>query len=266
MPIDLSVITENIGYLLAGRTAEGELGGMLLTVFMAVTAGVLSLAVGVGATIAAWLGPQSLRKAILAVADFVRAIPIIFVIFWVYFLVPAVFGVEIPGFLSVVLSLAWFSSGAVLHSTLAALEALPRGHREAGVASGLSETQTLRAVLLPQAFRNAAPSYVALLASLIKDTSLAYIMNVPELTTVANQVNTRTIVHPTEIFLFTGFAYFVLCFALSLAARLAGPATARVRSAAVWSAARARDRNARAVGSARHGAYGGELGDGPAIS
>lgn len=266
MPIDLSVIRDNIGYLLVGRTADGELGGLLLTVLMAVTAGALSLAVGIGATIAAWLGPKPLRKALLAAADLVRAIPLIFVIFWIYFLVPALFGAEIPGFLSVVLSLAWFSSGAVLHTTLAALESLPRGHREAGVASGLTETQTLRAVLLPQAIRNAAPSYVALFASLIKDTSLAFIMNVPELTTVANQVNTRTIIHPAEIFLFTGFAYFVLCSAFSLAARFIAPVARRARKATTASAARARKRNARAVTASLQDAYGGKLGNGPAIS
>jgi polar amino acid transport system permease protein len=202
-----------------GRTFQGEVGGLWLTVLMSFTAGVLSLVIGISAALAAWLGPRPLRKVLQWLADFVRAIPLIFVIFWIYFLVPALFGVEIPGPASVVAALAWFSSGAVMYTTLSGLEALPRGHREAGLASGLTERQIFASILLPQALRNLVPSYVALFASMIKDTSLAYIMNVPELTMTANQVNTRTQIYPAAIFLFTAAVYFVICAALSWGAR-----------------------------------------------
>jgi len=107
----------------------------------------------------------------------------------------------------------------VLHTTLAGLEALPRGHREAGLASGLSEGQVFTSILLPQALRNLVPSYVALFASMIKDTSLAFILNVPELTMTASQVNTREQIYPAEIFLTTGAVYFVLCAGLAWAAQ-----------------------------------------------
>jgi polar amino acid transport system permease protein len=103
--------------------------------------------------------------------------------------------------------------------TLAALQALSRGQREAGIASGLSDGQVLRWILLPQALRNLLPSYVGLFVSLIKDTSLAFIVNVTELTTVASQVNNRTQIFPAEIFLFTALLYFLLCGGLALAAR-----------------------------------------------
>jgi polar amino acid transport system permease protein len=53
---------------------------------------------------------------------------------------------------------------------------------------------------------------------MIKDTSLAFILNVPELTMTANQVNTRAQIYPAEIFLFTAAVYFVLCAGLSWAA------------------------------------------------
>lgn len=143
----------------------------------------------------------------------------IFVIFWIYFLVPALFRTEIPGALSVIAALAWFSSGAVMYTTLAGLEALPRGYTEAGIASGLTGGQVLTSILLPQALRNLLPSYVAIFASMIKDTSLAYIMNVPELTMTASQVNTRTQIYPAGIFLFTAAVYFVLCSLISWGAQ-----------------------------------------------
>jgi polar amino acid transport system permease protein len=225
--LDFTVIVRNLDYLLWGRLDTGEPGGLLLTVIMAVASGVLALAVGMALALIAWWYPGWVRKALFLWADFIRGIPLIFVIFWVYFLVPALFGGDMPGAASVVLALAWFTSAAVMYSTLAALQALSKGQREAGIASGLSEGQVLRWILLPQALRNLLPSYVGLFVSLIKDTSLAFIVNVPELTTVASQVNNRTQIFPAEIFLFTALLYFLLCGGLSLAAR--GVATLSIR-------------------------------------
>lgn len=218
MALDPSVISRNLEYLLVGRHAHGELGGLALTVLMAVAAGALALGAGVGLAIAAWLLPPLPRRVLLAIAGLVRSVPLVFVIFWIYFLVPALLGSDVPGTLSVVIALAWFSAAAVMHSTFAGLAALPRGQREAGIAGGLGEAEVLRYVLLPQALRNLVPSYVGLLVSLVKDTSLAFIVNVPELTTVASQVNNRTQVHPAEIFLFTAAVYYLLCQGLSLLA------------------------------------------------
>ncbi|MDR3673602.1 MAG: amino acid ABC transporter permease [Holophaga sp.] len=215
MGLDFTVIAKNWDYFLWGRTLQGEVGGLLLTVLMALAAGFLSLVLGIGLALAAWLGSRPLRAALTFMADLVRSIPLVLVIFWIYFLVPALFKTPIPGALSVILALAWFSSGAVMYVTLAGLEALPRGHREAGAASGLTEGQVFTAILLPQAMRNLVPSYVALFASMIKDTSLAFILNVPELTMTASQVNTRAQIYPAEIFLFTGAVYFLLCAGLS---------------------------------------------------
>jgi len=215
MGLDFTIIFKNWDYFLWGRSFQGEVGGLLLTVFMALAAGFLSLLLGIALALAAWLGPGPLRRVLTFLADLVRGIPLILVIFWIYFLVPALFGTRVPGALSVVLALAWFSSGAVMHSTLAGLEALPRGHREAGIASGMSELQVFTAILLPQALRNLVPSYVSLFASMIKDTSLAFILNVPELTMTASQVNTRAQVYPAEIFLFTAAVYYLLCAGLS---------------------------------------------------
>ncbi|MDF3009062.1 MAG: amino acid transporter permease [Enterobacter kobei] len=98
-----------------------------------------------------------------------------------------------------------------MYSTLAALGALPKGQYEAALAGGFSSLQLLRWVLLPQALRNALPSYVGLLIALLKDTSLAFIVNVPELTTVAGQVNSRVQVYPAALFIFTGLVYYLLC-------------------------------------------------------
>lgn len=207
MEFDWSVIHDNFTYLLWGRLADGEPGGVLLTLIMAASAGVLALVFGVLMAALAWRFGGWTRKILFIWASFIRGILLIFVIFWLYFLLPVVFGGSIPGPMTVILALAWFTSAAVMHSTLAGLEALPRGQTEAGIASGMSDGKVLLFVLLPQAWPNLLPSYLGLLISLVKDTSLAFIVNVPELTTVAGQVNNRVQIYPAEIFLLVGLMY-----------------------------------------------------------
>ncbi|TCV94318.1 amino acid ABC transporter permease [Biostraticola tofi] len=215
MTLDFSVIIDNLPYLLWRRAAQGQPGGVLLTVLMAVGAGALAFIGGLLMAGLAWRFPGWPRRLIIIWAEFIRGIPLIFVIFWLFFLLPMLFGSAIPGPMTVVLALAWFSSAAVMHATLAGLQALPPGQTEAGVVSGLSEWQILRWLLLPQAMRNVLPSYIGLMVSLLKDTSLAFIVNVPELTTVAGQVNNREQIYPAEIFIFTGVVYYLFCASLS---------------------------------------------------
>ncbi|WP_334176882.1 amino acid ABC transporter permease [Pseudoxanthobacter sp.] len=224
---DFSVITANLPYLLWGRAADGEIGGLLLTLVMAVSAAALSVVLGVAGAVLAWLFPGPVRSVLFLWADFIRGIPLIFVIFWLYFLLPALLGVNLPDTVTVVVALAWFTSAAVLYTTFAGLSALPAGQSEAGIAAGFSPFRVLVLILLPQALPNLVPSFVGVFVSLIKDTSLAFIVNVPELTTVSNQVNNRTQIYPAEIFLFTGAVYFVLCTAFAVLADFFGRSASR---------------------------------------
>ncbi len=74
-------------------------------------------------------------------------------------------------------------------------------------------------IVLPQGLRNMIPSFVNQFVSLIKDTSLAFIVGVSELTHVATQVNNRTMIYPAEIFAFIAIIYFILCFAFTSLSR-----------------------------------------------
>ncbi|WP_132650860.1 ABC transporter permease subunit, partial [Pseudomonas aeruginosa] len=92
------------------------------------------------------------------------------------------------------------------------------GQWAAARALGLRPWQVLRLVILPQALPVMLPSFLNQWVSLIKDTSLAYVIGVGELSFVATQVSNRVMVHPTEIFLFVALLYFLLCTSLDLAA------------------------------------------------
>ncbi|HEY5577335.1 MAG TPA: amino acid ABC transporter permease, partial [Deferrimonas sp.] len=92
---------------------------------------------------------------------------------------------------------------------------IPKGQMEAAISTGLSHGQAMIHIILPQALRNMIPSFVNQFVSMIKDTSLAFIVGVSELTQVATQMNNRTMLYPTEIFLFIAVIYFIICFAFT---------------------------------------------------
>ena len=83
------------------------------------------------------------------------------------------------------LALAWFTAASVMHSVYAGISALPGGQYDAAVVQGFRPYQALWLILLPQGLRNVLPSLTGIFIGLLKDTSLAFIVNVPELTTVA---------------------------------------------------------------------------------
>lgn len=215
MIANFSVITDNLDYLLWGRLSDGQPGGVLLTLLMAIGAAALALPGGVLLAAISWRYPGLVRRTLFIWAEIIRGIPLIFVIFWLWYLLPMLTGSDLPGALTVTVALAWFTSAAVMHSVLAGLNALPSGQREAGLAQGFSATQILWHILLPQTLRNVLPSLVGIFIGLIKDTSLAFIVNVPELTTVAGQVNNRVQIYPATLFVFIGVVYYLLCSGLN---------------------------------------------------
>lgn len=185
MNANLAVIADNLDYLLWGRLAEGQPGGVALTLLMAIGATLLALPGGIALAGLAWRYGGLVRRLLFLWAEIIRGIPLIFVIFWLWYLLPMLTGGDLPGAVTVTLALAWFTAASVMHSVLAGLQSLPKGQYEAALTQGFAPGQTLRLVLLPQALRNVQPSLVGIFIGLLKDTSLAFIVNVPELTTVA---------------------------------------------------------------------------------
>lgn len=208
-----AVITDNLGYLLVGAWPDGPIGGLALTLILSSLSGLgIGLAMSAGgahATLAAGLG-------------FLRAVPIVMLIFWSYFLLPILFGFSVPEIGTVVLALSLVGGAYLSYAVAAGIEGIGRGQWEAGLALGFGRWRVLRHIVLPQALRAMAPSFVNQWTALIKDTSLAYVIGVPELSFVAAQVNNRAMVYPAEIFLFVGAVYGCLCAGLDgLASHLA---------------------------------------------
>ncbi len=100
----------------------------------------------------------------------------------------------------------------------AGIQSVPRGQVEAATATGLSYVQMMRHVILPQAIRNMIPSLVTQFIVLFKDTSLASIIGMMDLTKAAQTVSQREI-RPFEMFLFIAVVYWLCTYSMSRMSR-----------------------------------------------
>lgn len=158
--MDFTIIQENLGYLLWGTFPDGPLGGAALTLAISLMAGLASAILGTLLGVALAMSRGVLAGLLAMVLGFFRAIPVIMLIFWTYFLLPIVFGVDIPEITTVVCALALIASAYLAHAVKAGIVAIGAGQWQAGLSLGLNRWQVLRMIVLPQALRMMVPSFI----------------------------------------------------------------------------------------------------------
>jgi polar amino acid transport system permease protein len=211
----LDVLRDNWTLLLIGQYPHGPIGGIVVTILLSVSALVISIPLGILVALARISHFKVLRAPASALVYTVRGVPLLMVIFWVYFLVPVLTGYPVTGFVTMLCALVIYDSAYLGEIIRAGIEALPNGQAEASRALGMSYLKTMRAVILPQALYNVVPSMVTQFVSTIKETSLGYIINVQELSFAADQINNRLLTKPFPVYLILALSYFALCYALT---------------------------------------------------
>jgi len=202
-----AVVAENLAYLLRGAASTAALAaGVIL----------LGTAAGLVVGLLRFLPSRAARTAVTGVVEVVRATPLLLLLFFIFFGLPAV-GVRIPTWPAAVLAMSLWMTANTSEVVRGAVQSIPRGQTEAARSTGLTALQTLRHVILPQALRRMLPPFVGLCTILVKDTSLAAIIGVFELTRAAQESIERTL-HPFELYLTAAAIYFALCFPLSVLA------------------------------------------------
>ena len=213
--LDFSVVRENLSYFFIGRYPKGTLGGVGLTLYLAVVSLALSFIGGLVLGLLSVSRNRLLRWGAMTVIQTIRGMPLLMVIFWMFFLLPAMLGGGMTAAWTIIVALTLFTSAYMSEIVRAGITGIPKGQTEAAISTGLSHGQAMFYIILPQALRNMIPSFVNQFVSMIKDTSLAFIVGVTELTQIATQINNRTMLYPTEIFLFIAVVYFIICFAFT---------------------------------------------------
>ena len=213
--LDFSVIWDNLSYFFIGRYPKGTLGGVGLTLYLAVVSLALSFFGGLVLGLLSVSRNRLLRWGSMTVIQTIRGMPLLMVIFWMFFLLPAMLGGGMTAAWTIIVALTLFTSAYMSEIVRAGITGIPKGQMEAAISTGLSHGQAMFYIILPQALRNMIPSFVNQFVSMIKDTSLAFIVGVTELTQIATQINNRTMLYPTEIFIFIAVIYFIMCFAFT---------------------------------------------------
>jgi His/Glu/Gln/Arg/opine family amino acid ABC transporter permease subunit len=152
-----------------------------------------------------------LRLAAVAAVEMTRNVPLLIHMYLWY--VGLAF-LRLPPFLCAVLGLAIYSAAYVAEIVRAGIAAVPRGQNEAALALGLTRWRTLRLVVYPQALRIMAPSLASLFSQLIKDSSLASVITVSELSLAASAIESDTF-RSFEIYIIVAVIYLALVTAAS---------------------------------------------------
>lgn len=143
----------------------------------------------------------------------IRGTPLLVQLFIVFYGLPHV-GILIDPFVAAVVVFS-INEGAYCSETMrAALESVPKGQLEAGLCAGMSWGQTIRRIVLPQAFRTAFPTLGSSLISMVKDTSLAANITVTEMFMTTQRIVARTY-EPLLLYVEVGLIYLIFCTVLT---------------------------------------------------
>jgi polar amino acid transport system permease protein len=216
--------------LLVGQYPTGPLGGLALTFILAVLGLALAFPLSVLLALARVSPFRILYWPATALVYVMRGLPLIMLIFWVYFFLPVIVGQPVSGFSTLLATLVIYEAAYLAEIVRAGIESLPHGQMEAARSVGLSYMQAMRKVILPQAIYNMVPAMLSQLVSTIKETSLGYVISVNELTFAANQINSTLLTRPFPVFVILASIYFVLCFTLTQIARHLEKRVARRRA------------------------------------
>jgi glutamate transport system permease protein len=154
--------------------------GLLGTLEAAAIVAVLGGALGVVLALGRMSHQRWLRWVSSTYIEIARTVPVLLMIYLMLFGLPQI-GINLPTLWKLVVPLTIANSAVFAEIVRAGVASLPRGQREAALSLGMRGGQAMRFVVLPQAFRNVTPSLVTQLVSLLKDTSLGYIVAFTEL-------------------------------------------------------------------------------------
>jgi polar amino acid transport system permease protein len=228
---DIQTILRDYGLLLlVGQYPNGPLGGLALTFILAVLGLALAFPLGVVLALARVSRFKLLYWPATALVYVMRGLPLLMLIFWVYFFLPAIVGRPVSGFSTLLATLVIYEAAYLAEIVRAGIQSLPQGQMEAARAVGLTYMQAMRKVVLPQALYNMVPAMLSQFVSTIKETSLGYVISVNELTYAANQVNSALLTKPFPVFAVLAAIYFLLCFSLTQVARQLERRVARRRA------------------------------------
>ncbi|MBO9653566.1 amino acid ABC transporter permease [Agrobacterium sp. SOY23] len=216
--------------LLIGQYPNGPLGGLVNTLILSALAIALAFPVSILMALARLSTWRVLRWPVTALVYVTRGVPLLMLILWTYFLIPLWTGADVPSFAIMLATLVVYQGAFLSEVVRAGIVALGVGQMDAAKALGHSYGSAMRFIILPQALYNMIPSMISTFVATIKDTTLGYVINVPDLTFAASQVNNQLLTQPFQVFLILAVVYYALCWSLTYLANAVERRIARRRA------------------------------------
>lgn len=188
----------SIPYLLLG------VGVTLSVTILALMIGVL---VGLSLALGRVYGGKSIRGFAVTYSRIIRSLPVLVILFFLYFLGSDVLRLSV--FTSMVLALGIHTSAYQLEIFRGAIQSIARGQNEAALALGMTKSQGILFIIIPQALRRAIPYWSNEAAIVLKDSSLAYVLGLTELMRRGQYIVARTN-QALLTYLIIGIIYFIL--------------------------------------------------------
>lgn len=212
---DFDVIIQSLPYLIKE--------GLTFTLMLTALATVGGLALGTLIAMARLSGIKPLVWLATGYVNLIRSLPLVLVIFWFYFLVPYILQwateasspVPVGAFASALITFTIFEAAYFAEIMRAGIQSISRGQPAAASAIGLTYWQSMRYVILPQALRNMLPVILTQMIVLFQDTSLVYVVSLPDFLGAASKIAQRD-GRLVEMYVFAAIVYFVISFAASL--------------------------------------------------
>ncbi|ODT12407.1 MAG: amino acid ABC transporter permease [Kaistia sp. SCN 65-12] len=194
--------------------------GLVTTVWLSFVSFAGALLVGIALCALSLQRSRAARAGAATYIDIIRSTPLLVQLYFLYFGLPRL-GVVLPEFVVGVLALSLNSGAYVAEIVRAGILSIPRGQVEAALASGMSYSQRMRLVILPQAFKVTIPPLLSQAIVLVKDSALLSLISVAELTR-AGQLLASDRFMPAEGFLTIAVFYLLLYYCLKGLAALSG--------------------------------------------
>lgn len=192
----------------------------LLIVGAGITVQITAISVGLGLVIGMFVGiarichVKVLRALAMVYIDFLRGTPLLVQIFLIYFALPMVVGQRVDPFIAAITACGINSGAYIAEIFRAGIQAIDEGQMEAGRSLGMTWVQTMRYIIVPQAFKNIVPPLGNEFIALLKDSSLVSVIGFEELTRRGQLIIARTY-GSLEIWITVALIYLVMTLTIS---------------------------------------------------
>ena len=194
------------------------LNGLYFSLLLTVVATLGGLLLGTLLALARLSGRKIFAVPAQFYVDTLRSIPLVMVILWFFLLIPLLIGRPLGAEISAFITFTLFEAAYFSEIMRAGIQSVSRGQVNAGYAVGMTYSQVMKLVVLPQAFRNMLPVLLMQTIILFQDTSLVYAIGAYDLLK-GFEVAGKNFNRPVEMYLLAAVVYFVICFSLSMLVR-----------------------------------------------